>query len=274
MTVATTLPPTFAATTPKGGVGKSTTATALGLWLAKQQKRVLMLDQDNLGSLTNNLQGADVRYPELSNITDMFQDPDDGKTIKVSVISEYLHLIQGDSTISDINRSNDLALVTSLRENLLQHVPNISSYDYIIIDTPAGNGNTLLAALICADVIYSPIDLDNNAIGSLAELTKVLKPIRRGLNKNLSWAGFVVNRVQKIIKQDGQRVPEALTDRTIYNDLVKNYGDSAFLGMIGLRNPIKKAISSGQWISGKDESAQEAAIEIESFCKALLEKAQ
>lgn len=274
MTIEPAFPKVIGVSTPKGGVGKSTTITGLGIYLSRQGKKVLFIDLDNIASLTNNLQGAEVRYPELSNVTHLFKDPEDEQaaSITVSVISDNVHLIQGDSSVSEINRSNDLTIVTALKDNLHMKVPNISSYDYILIDTPAGNGNTLLATLICADLIYSPIDLDHNAIGSLKELTKVLKPVKRGLNKNLQWGGFVINRVKTIVSVLGKKVPHSLGDRAIYEGLVSAYGDVALLGVIGLRDPIKASISNGQWISGKDASAQDASIEFENFCKKLMER--
>ncbi|RMN12106.1 ParA family protein [Pseudomonas syringae group genomosp. 3] len=274
MTTLSQFPKTIGVSTPKGGVGKTTTLTGLGLYLSSQGKKVLMIDLDNIASLTNNLQGPEVRHTELSNVTHLFRDPENAAfpPISVSVISENLHLIQGDSSVNDINRSNDLTIVTALKDNLHMNVPNIEGYDYILIDTPAGNGNTLLATLICADLIYSPIDLDHNAIGSLKELTKVLKPVKRGLNPSLEWGGFVINRVKTLVSVLGKKVPHSLADRGIYEGLVSAHGDSALLGVIGLRDPIKTSISAGKWISGKDDSSRDAHNEFDNFCKKLMEK--
>lgn len=265
-------PMVYAVATPKGGVGKSTTLSALGIKLADEGKKVLLIDLDNIGSLTNNFQGADVRLSQYSNVTQLFQEPDSGVNIVVNPVRENLHLLQGDSTIGDFNRSNDMTLILKMRDNLQDNLPGYSTYDYVLIDTPAGNGNTVMAALICAHRVYSPIDLDINAIGSLAELTKILKPIRRSLNQNLQWSGFVINRVPKLISYLGKKVPHAVTDREIYNKLVSSFGDAALLGVIALRTPIKTAISSGTWVTGNEDSAIDAANELEQFCKTLLEK--
>lgn len=265
-------PMVYAVATPKGGVGKSTTLSALGIKLADEGKKVLLIDLDNIGSLTNNFQGADVRLSQFSNVTQLFQEPDSGVSIVVNPVRDNLHLLQGDSTIGDFNRSNDMTLILKMRDNLQDNLPGYSTYDYVLIDTPAGNGNTVMAALICAHRVYSPIDLDINAIGSLAELTKILKPIRRSLNPNLQWSGFVINRVPKLISYLGKKVPHAVTDREIYAKLVSSFGDEALLGVIALRTPIKTAISSGTWVTGNEDSAVDAANELEQFCKNLLEK--
>lgn len=272
MTIEAPFPKVIGVSTPKGGVGKTTTITGLGIYLSLQGKKVLFIDLDNIASLTNNLQGAGVRHAHLSNVTHLFKDPEEAKPITVSVISDTIHLIQGDESISEINRVSDLTVVTALKDNLQMNVADIESYDYILIDTPAGNGNTLLATLICADMIYSPIDLDHNAIGSLKELTKVLKPVKRRLNAKLQWGGFVINRVKTLVSVLGKKVPHSLGDRSIYEGLVTAYGDIALLGVIGLRDPIETAISKGKWISGKDDSAQDATFEFENFCKKLMEK--
>lgn len=264
-------PQVYSVATPKGGVGKSTTLSAVGLHLGRLGKKTLLIDLDNIASLTNNFQGADVRLPEFSNVTQLFQDPECGKPIVVNQISEHLHLIQGDSTISDFNRSNEMTLILKMKDNLLDNLPNYDSYDYVLIDTPAGNGNTVMAALLCSHYVYSPIDLDHNAIGSLTELTKILKPIRRSLNPGLQWKGFVINRVASLVNYVGKKVPKVVAEREIFEGLVSQYGDKALLGVIAMRAPIKAAISAGKWVSGNDASELDAAAELENFCKNLLE---
>ncbi|KPZ06411.1 ParA family protein [Pseudomonas savastanoi pv. phaseolicola] len=265
-------PLVYAVATPKGGVGKSTTLSGLAIFAARQGKKCLLIDLDNIQSLTNNFQGAGVRYPLLSNVTALFKDPEQNETIQVKVISENIHLIQGDTAVGDINRANDITLISRMKENLLDHVPNYEDYDYVLIDTPAGNGNTVMAALLCAQRVYSPIDLDHNAIGSLVELTKVLRPIRKNFNPALLWVGFVINRVPKLVRYLGTKVPESTTDRAIYNSLVKDFGENALLGTIAYRTSVKQAISSGSWFAGESQSAKDAESEFENFCTNLLEK--
>lgn len=59
----------IAVTNQKGGVGKSTTTANLGIGLARQNKRVLLIDADAQGSLTLSL-----GYPkQLNNTTEALQ---------------------------------------------------------------------------------------------------------------------------------------------------------------------------------------------------------
>lgn len=52
------MPTIYSVMTPKGGVGKTTSLTGLACYIAGQlQKKVLLVDLDNIASLTNNFQG-------------------------------------------------------------------------------------------------------------------------------------------------------------------------------------------------------------------------
>jgi len=265
-------PKIYASMSPKGGVGKTTSVTTLALYCSLiLKKKVLVIDLDNIGSLTNNLQGDQVRHVQYSNVTDLYLDPEKNSQIKVSPINEYLDLIQGDSGIKDINSKNSIELISRLEDNLLQHIPNYEEYTYVIIDTPAGVGNSVLSALICADYIYTPIDLDPNAISAIDELTSVLKPIKRKMNSKLAWKGILINRVQKLINTDNGKVPESLNHREVFLDLKERFSGH-ILGVVGLRNPIQTAFTKGncRWVAGRDSSAQDADLELKNFCNNLL----
>lgn len=264
-------PEIYAVMSPKGGVGKSTSLSALALYISEvRNQKVLLLDLDNIATLTNNFQGDKVRFPELSNVTDLYEDPDGKEMLKVSVVRPNIHLVQGDSKISEINSKNSIELISLLEDNLHQRIPDVSSYDYILIDTPAGVGNSVLSALICSDFIYSPIDLDTNSISAIDELTRVLKPIKRRMNPKLAWKGLLINRVAKLVPVLGSKLPEALNHRKIYTDITSKYS-GVVLGVVCNRNAIQRAVTSGQWITGRDQSALDAIREVSTFCENLLE---
>lgn len=265
------MPLIISAVTPKGGVGKTTTICGLALYLANEGKKVLAIDLDNIRSLSNNFLGAEQSIQGASNVTDLFKEPKEGNKLNVYPVKQNIDLIQGHSDIAKVNKTLDIGILFNLDDNLKENLDNFDSYDYILIDTPAGTGNTVLSAMFCSDVIYSPIDLDNNALNSLTELANLLDLACNRFHCKLKWAGFVINRVQKLITTENGRIPEALSDRKIFNGLVEEYGDNYLLGVIGLRNPIKKAISNGVWEFDNSPSSKEALNELNIFYKKLME---
>lgn len=178
----------------KGGCGKTTTAIALGMYLARTGKNVLFWDNDPQANLSQRLALPNEMYNEHR--LDMLFASMGKKPSDLSLIAKYPYLVRlkgskvkpgvvglmGGNDYSEIE-ANSLNIKLEKRYSGTMH-RTITSYfrdsvgffksyyDYIIIDTaPAMEGNILnKLAVKTADEIVYPIDGFEAAIGVMAML--------------------------------------------------------------------------------------------------------
>ena len=153
---------TIALANQKGGVGKSTTAASLGIGLSRQGKKVLLIDADAQGNLTQMLGWAqpDELSPTLADlmgkiITDQPITPGEG----ILVHREGVHLLPANIELSAM----EVTLVNTMsRETVLkQYLSSVSDqYDFALIDCMPSLGMLTINALTAADSVIIPVQAD------------------------------------------------------------------------------------------------------------------
>lgn len=126
----------IAITNQKGGVGKTTTTVNLGVGLARQGRRVLLLDADPQGSLSISLgikQPDDLSVSLATIMQGVIEDEPVPIDTAVHHHAEGVDFIPANIELSGI----DVSLVNTMsREHVLKtHVNDLRKYyDYILID--------------------------------------------------------------------------------------------------------------------------------------------
>lgn len=181
----------------KGGVGKTTTAMNLGLGLAKEGKRVLMIDADPQGSLSISL---GFREPDklTDTLFDIFRMEDADEDIApgygIMHVKDNVDLIPGNINLAmaEISFANTLCRESILR-TYLDDVKE--TYDFIVIDCMPSLGIVTVNALTAADKVLIPVQAAYLPVKGLQQLIKTIGMIKRSLNPELEIEGILLTMV-------------------------------------------------------------------------------
>lgn len=178
----------------KGGVGKTVTTVNLGIGLARQGKRVLLVDVDSQGSLTASLgyQQPDEMENTLAKIL--------GRIISKEPVSPgegIIHHSEGvDLMPANIELSGiEVTLVNVMsRETMLRKYLNLvrNQYDVILLDCCPSLGMLTINALAAADDVIIPMLAHYLSFKGMEQLIQTIYDVKQNINSGLEIAGILV----------------------------------------------------------------------------------
>ena len=175
----------------KGGCAKTTTSATLAAILAEQGKKVLCLDINEQGDLTDTLNTE----PGTGGSLELFEGTPAAELIRntatkgIDVIAGTDSLATIEMKVSPERRDRPFILKAALK-------PLKRQYDYCIIDAPGNFNVAFLNALTAADSVIIPAQADYYSLKNITTLIKNIRFVKEELNPGLHVDGILLTRYQ------------------------------------------------------------------------------
>ena len=189
---------TIAIVNQKGGTGKTTSTENIGVALAMEGKRVLLVDTDPQASLTvcmGSTQPDELPVSLSTVLSKVLADkeiaPDEG----------ILHHAEGvDLMPANIELAGlEVGLVNVMsRESVLKdYISNVeNNYDFILLDCMPSLGMLTVNALAAADEVLIPVQAQYLPAKGLEQLLTTINKVKKQINPKLHIEGILLTMTE------------------------------------------------------------------------------
>lgn len=222
----------------KGGVGKTSTTFHLAGTLARDGRRVLLLDVDPQASLTQGFFGPDAMraLPRGATIAALFGDglvPDPAELIRptgfagVSIVPGSGHLTRHNVPEPWLCEADQQRALRDFAAEVRGH------FDVILFDCPPNLHLCAWAALTAADHLVVPLQAEDFGSQGIAAILECVDAVRAGANPGLHLAGYLLTMFN----------PRLAIHRAYEAMLRQLYGGSVLATTIPIGADFKEAVA-------------------------------
>lgn len=223
----------------KGGVGKTTLTFNLGIWLASEGYKTLLIDTDPQGNLSKSL----VDEPGFGLFEALSLLDYEAEEVK-----PCLYLLSGGVKLAVLEKTlvGEVDALTRLKE--LLDGESFKGYDFILIDSPPSLGVLTGNALTAADYLIIPMNTSLYSMQGTTDLIGTMAKVKKSLNPNLSLLGVIINSYDNV----------PTITRQIKAEIEETFQEKVFKSVLSKSIKVEEAIASKAGvIEGKGKIAEE-----------------
>ena len=189
---------TIAIVNQKGGTGKTTSTENIGVALAMEGKRVLLVDTDPQASLTvcmGSTQPDELPVTLASVLNKVLQDKEIDPEEGILHHAEGVDLMPANIELAGL----EVGLVNVLsRESVLkEYIKNVeNNYDFILLDCMPSLGMLTINALAAADEVLIPVQAQYLPAKGLEQLLTTINKVKKQINPKLHIEGILLTMVE------------------------------------------------------------------------------
>ncbi len=241
----------------KGGVGKTSTLVHIAFDFLERGLNVVVIDLDTQANASFTLGQYASEIPASSLFSEESDVLDSLKPLKKNA---ELMLIASDPQLANLEKLPLADAGKRFRASI--GILEKQGFDVCLIDTAPSLGVAMAAALIAADYVISPIELEAYSIQGIKKMLITIQNVRKA-NRKLQFLGMIPSKVDSRNPRHGRHLTEL---EGAYPELMIPTG-------IGLRGSIADALSSGVPVwKIKKTAARKATREVRALAEFVYQK--
>jgi chromosome partitioning protein len=245
----------------KGGVGKTSTLVHLAFDFLEQGLKVVVIDLDTQANASYTLQS----FRSGLVASELFADVPTGSWPQTAIDvtapnSPRMTLIASDVGLANLEKMSLPEAGAKFRDAI--KALDAQSFDACLIDTAPSLGVGMAAALLAADYVLSPIELEAYSIQGIKQMVTTIAHLRKA-NPKLKFLGMVPSKVDARNPRHARHLEE----------LERAYPQLMIPTGVGLRSSIADALASRVPVwKIKKTAARKATQEIRALAAHVFEK--
>ena len=244
----------------KGGVGKTTSCLNIGVALSRLNKKVLLVDIDPQGNLTD-------AFININQLQFTIKDLLEGKITDINQVlkKNVKHNIDLIPSNNFLNGTEEKLLNQMSRETILKRIlePIKNNYDYVLIDCPPSLNLLVLNSLTASNEAIIPIATEYHALTGTNTIIQTIQQVKTLLNSNLSLTGVFITKYDE----------RTNNDREITEAIKNNFKELCYKTIIRTNVKIKDATNIHKSVIELDPQSN-GALDYTNLAKEIIKQEQ